>query len=552
MTPIPEPFEAAAVNGHSTETNGAPLQAPVAIRSDGGVVTSINRLASEAGLDVLRRGGNAVDAAIASAAVLTVVEPRNGHLGGDTFMQIHLAAENRVVALNGSGAAPAAATAEDYRALDGIPEHGLLASTVPGTVSAWALVSERYGSRPLAELLQPAIGHAREGVPVTNRMHRMLTAEAEVYRAYPASARVFLPQGRVPAVGETFRQSDLADSLTLIARGGREEFYAGSLMERMVAFSAANGGLFTKDDFAAHRSEELDPIRLEYRGVTVLEQPPVSQGLIVLLALNILRHFDLRSLGLGSADTIHLLIEALKLAFADRVRHCGDPAFVDIPLAMLLSPEHGAAQAERVDLERAQPMRRLPQPVQPDTTSLCTADRHGNMVTYIHSLFSGSGVVLGDTGVLMNSRMLGFSLDDGDPNCLAPGKRPMHTLNSFVVQRGGQTVLVGGTPGAHWQVQTNLQVLTNLLDFGLSLPEAIAAPRFAIGDFATLGNPVVRLESRVAPETVQELRRRGHAIELIGPWASGGAVQMIAREPATGRLHGATEVRAGESSVLGL
>jgi gamma-glutamyltranspeptidase/glutathione hydrolase len=218
---------------------------------------------------------------------------------------------------------------------------------------------------------------------------------------------------------------------------------------------------------------------------------------------------------------------------------------------MLLSPEHGAERAGHIDLHRAQPMR-LPQPVQPDTTSLCTADRDGNMVTYIHSLFSGAGVVLGDTGVLMNSRMLGFSLDHGDPNCLAPGKRPMHTLNSFVVQRDGQTVLVGGTPGAHWQVQTNLQVLTNLLDFGLSLPEAIAAPRFAIGDYEKLGNPLVRLESRVAPETVQALRQRGHEIELIGPWASGGSVQLIAREPATGRLHGATEVRAAESTVLGL
>lgn len=551
MNSIPEPFEAAAGNGHRAGANGAPLQAPAEIRAEGGVVASINRLASEGGLEVLRRGGNAVDAAIAAASVLTVVEPRNGHLGGDTFMQIHLAAENRVVALNGSGAAPAAATADHYRALGGIPEHGLLSSTVPGTVSAWALASERFGSRPLAELLQPAIGHARDGVPVTARMHRMLTADADVYRAYPASARVFLPDGRVPAVGETFRQPDLADSLALIASGGRAEFYTGSLAERMVAFSAANGGLFSSADFAAHRTEELAPIQLEYQGATVFEQPPVSQGLIVLLALNILRHFDLRSLGLGSADTIHLLIEALKLAFADRVRYCGDPAFVDVPLAMLLSPKHGAEQAGRIDLHQAQSMR-LPQPAQPDTTSLCTADRHGNMVTYIHSLFSGAGVVLGDTGVLMNSRMLGFSLDDGDPNCLAPGKRPMHTLNSFVVQRDGQTVLVGGTPGAHWQVQTNLQVLTNLLDFGLGLPEAIAAPRFAIGDFATLGNPLVRLESRVAPETVQELRRRGHEIDLIGPWASGGAVQLIAREPATGRLHGATEVRAGESTVLGL
>jgi gamma-glutamyltranspeptidase/glutathione hydrolase len=517
----------------------------------GGMVASINQFAAAAGHEVLRQGGNAVDAAIAAAAVLTVVEPRNGHLGGDTFMQVHLAAENRVIALNGSGAAPAAATADAYRALGGIPEHGLLSSTVPGTVSAWALAAERFGSRLLGELLQTAIAYAREGVPVTPRLHRQLTTDAAVYRHYPASARVFLPDGKVPEVGETLRQPDLGDSLERIAQGGREEFYAGSLTERMVSFAAANGGLFTRADFAAHRTEELEPIRLAYRGYTVFEQPPVSQGIVVLLALNTLRHFDLPSLGLGSAETLHLLIEALKLAFADRLRWCGDPAFVDIPLDMLLSPEHGREQAGRIDPDRAQPLR-LPYQVQPDTTSLCAADQFGNMVTYIHSLFSGAGVVLGDTGVLMNSRILGFSLDPDDPNCLAPGKRPMHTLNTYVVQKDGESVLVGGTPGAHWQVQTNLQMLTNLLDFGLDLQAAIAAPRFSIGDYESLGNPVIKLESRVPPETVDGLRRRGHEIEVIGPWASGGSVQLIAREPTTGLLRGATEIRASGSTVLGL
>lgn len=517
----------------------------------GGIVASINQLASAAGLDVLRQGGNAIDAAIAAAAVLTVVEPRNGHLGGDTFIQVHLADENRVVALNGSGAAPLAATADDYRARGGIPGQGLRSSTVPGTVSAWALAADRFGAKPLADLLQPAIRHAREGVAVTSRLHRMLTTDSAVYRHYPASARVFIPGGRVPAVGERFRQPDLANSLELIARGGREEFYTGSLSARMAEFSAANGGLMTREDFAAHQTGELAPIQLDYRGYSVFEQPPVSQGVIVLLALNTLRQFDLRGLGLGSAATIHLLIESLKLAFEDRLRFFGDPAFVDNPIDCLLSPEHGARRAAQVDREQALPMR-LPEQIQPDTTSLVTADRFGNMVTYIHSLFSGAGVVLGDTGVLMNSRMLGFNLDEGDPNCLAPGKRPMHTLNSFVVHKDGQPVLVGGTPGAHWQVQTNLQILTNLLDFELGLQDAIAAPRFAIGDFATLGNPVVKLESRAAPETVAELERLGHEIELIGPWESGGSVQLISRDPETALLRGATEIRYSGSSVLGL
>ncbi|MDQ3514740.1 MAG: gamma-glutamyltransferase, partial [Chloroflexota bacterium] len=515
-----------------------------------GMVASAHHLASDAGLEMLRHGGNAIDAAVAAAALLTVVEPRNGHLGGDTFMLIHLAAEGRVVALNGSGAAPAAATLDVYRDLGGIPDDGLLSSTVPGTVSCWALALERYGTRSLDEVFAAAIEYADRGVPVTARLHRLLSLDAPTYRKVPDSAKVFLPDGDVPAVGAVFRQPALAHSLRRIAAGGRDEFYSGRLTDEMVQSSGQHGGLFTVEDFASHQTEDLEPVAIEYRGFTVFEQPPVSQGIIVLLALNILREFDLRGMGHGSTASIHLMLESLKLAFEDRLRYLGDPRHVEIPLSMLLSTDHARAQAQRISLGQARPLS-MPDNDHPDTTSLVAADEAGNMVSYIHSLFSGAGVVLGDTGVLMNSRLLNFNLDEGHPNCLAPGKRPIHTLNPYLVQKDGEAVLVGGTPGAHWQVQTNLQILSNVLDFGLDPQRAIEAPRFTVGDQLDVGNPTVKIESRVGERVVKELRDLGHDIEVIGPWDSGGAVQLIARDHLSGTYRGATEVRRPGNTVVG-
>lgn len=515
-----------------------------------GMVAAAHPFATGAGLEIMRHGGNAVDAAVAAAAVLTAVEPRNGHLGGDTFLQISLPGEGRVVAINGSGAAPTAATLERYQALGGIPAHGLLSSTVPGTVSAWAHALERYGTRSLADVLEAASDYAEQGVPVSARLHRMLTLDAPIYRQYADSARVFLPGGAVPAIGATFRQPGLGASLRRIAADGRNEFYRGALAEELVRASASYGGLFTREDFAAHATEETVPLITTYRGHTLHEQPPPSQGLIVSLALNILQNFDLPAMEPGSAGAMHLVLEATKLAFADRLRWLGDPRFQEVPLDWLLSQEHARDQAVRIDPRRATPLA-LPRQVQPDTTSLCAADAHGMMVTYIHSLFSGAGVTLGATGVLMNSRLLGFNLEAGHPNCLAPGKRPVHTLNTYVVHRAGEPVLIGNTPGAHWQVQTNIQILTNVLDFGMDLQSAIDAPRFTVGDQLEAGDPTVRLEARVGAATMAELSALGHAVEPIGPWESGGTVQLIGREPASGLYRGATDSRRLGSTVLG-
>lgn len=315
-------------------------------------------------------------------------------------------------------------------------------------------------------------------------------------------------------------------------------------------YSATHGGIFSHEDFATHQSEEAAPLAISYRAYTVYEQPPVSQGLIVLLALNILEQFDLAAMEPGSAALLHLQIEAVKLAFEDRLRYLGDPRYGAVPLDLLLSKEHAQEQARRIDLRQARPSV-LPTMIHPDTTYLCVADEAGNMVSYIHSLFSGAGVVMGETGVLMNSRMRGFTLTPGHPNCLAPGKRPIHTLNAYTVYRDGDAVLVGGTPGAHWQVQTNLQVLVNVLDGGLDVQRAIDAPRFTIGDQLDVGNATVRVEVRADEQVVTELRARGHDVQAIGPWAAGGAVQLISRDPQSGLYSGATEPRQPGCMALG-
>jgi gamma-glutamyltranspeptidase/glutathione hydrolase len=514
-----------------------------------GAVATAHQYASLAGIEALRAGGNAVDAAIAAGAVLMTVKPWSGHLGGDVFMLIHRPGEE-VVAINGSGAAPAAATAEQYRDLGGIPTHGLLAASVPGTVRAWQTALERYGSLPLGDLLQPAIEHAARGVPVSPAIRRGLAFDAATARHYPDAARVLLPGGDVPNVGDIFRQPGLAQTLRRIAQYGPDDFYSGALAREMAHYMAAHGGLLTAADLAAHQSEVTAPLTVNYRGYTVVEQPLPSQGLIVLLALNILRQFDVAALGQGSAETTHLLIEALRLAFADRLRYAGDPRCVDVPLDWLLSDEHAREQAASIDLRQARAPE-LALAAHPDTTYLCAADADGMQVSYIHSLYGSCGVILGETGVLMNNRMLGFTLEEGHPNCLAPNKRPVHTLNQYMVQRDGHTILIGGTPGAHWQVQTNLQVLVNVLDFGMDVQEAIEAPRFIMGDQLEAASPTVNAEARFSEDTVAGLRERGHQVQTIDPWEAGGSVQLIARDPASGVYRAATEVRRGGGSVLG-
>jgi gamma-glutamyltranspeptidase/glutathione hydrolase len=513
-----------------------------------GVAASAHPLVSLTAIDAVRGGGNAVDAAIASGALLMVVEPRNGHPGADAFLIVD-DGEGAPVAINGSGAAPAAATLDRYRALGGIPPDGLLATTVPGVIAAWKEAHARFGTRPLRELLAPAIAAARDGIAVTPRFHMLLSNDAPVYERYPTSARVFLPEGRVPEIGTTFRQPLLANTFERLAEAGLDDFYSGDLAARVVDFSSRSGGLFTRDDFADHRTDVRAPLSIRYRGFEVLEQPPVSQGIVVLLALRILERFDLARYPHESAERIHLLVEALALAYRERLKKLGDPRFVTFDEAEFLSDALADRLAEQIDLEQTLGIA-APAQVLPDTTFAAFAA--GKMtVTYIHSLYSGSGVVAGETGILMNSRLLGFTLDSTSPNVLAPRKRPVHTLNTWMIRRDGKTVFAGGTPGAQWQVQTNLQILTNVMDYGLDLIDAQNAPRFTIGNQLADPDRTIKLESRGAGAS-EGLRRRGHPVDIAGPWDAGGAVQIVARDRQNGMLRAATEVRRPGCTALAL
>jgi len=516
------------------------------------MVATVHPLATQAGMRLLRAGGNAVDAAVAAGAVLTVVDGHSGQLGGDLFLLVYLAAPGTVIALNGSGAAPLAARREDYVAHGGIPMHGLHASTIPGLVDGWEQALTRFGTQPFSTVLADAIELAEEGFPITQRTARVLAAASEVIKRFPTTQRVFAPGENLLTAGDRLVQRDLAESLRAIARDGAATFYRGDLAERILKFANEQGVALSARDFSEHRSLQLEPVMTQYREVTVYEQPPVSQGLVLLLALNTLEHFDLGAFGAGTAEAIHLQIEAHKLAVGDRLAYLGDPRFVRVPLAELLSKDHARSRAQQIDQRRAREVL-TPAGELSDTSYLCVVDGAGNAVSYIHSLMSnlGSGQVIGDTGILFNNRLRGFSLDEDSPNVLAPGKRPVHSLNSYLAVDGSGRRILGGTPGLYWQVQTNLQILCNLIDFGMELQDAVDAPRWLMGPASALEQIDVGVEERLIKGTVEGLRGKGHPVAVQGPWSSGGAVQVIRTDPARHLLEGATDPRPGTATILG-
>ena len=517
-------------------------------RAPRAMIASVNPLASAAGLQVLREGGNAVDAAVAAGAVLTVVEPTSGQLGGDAFLLVRPGRSGPITAINGSGAAPAAATLARYREAGAIPESGWLAASVPGVVDAWQVALERFGSRPLAPLLEPAVRYAEDGFPLTARQARNIAQMAPEAARFAETAAVFFPNGSAMAAGARLRQTDLARTLRSLQRDGARSFYAGPIAEAIVRASERGGGLFSLKDFAEHRTVVQEPIQSSYRDWTVVEQPPVSQGVIVLIALGILEQFDLAHA--SPADTIHLQVEAHKLALGERVAHLGDPRFARFSVQDLVLTERSRRLAQRLDRRRAAAAVEPQLVGQPDTTYLCAVDEQRTVVSYIHSLYGGNGVVAGDTGILLNNRMGCFSLDEASPNCLAPGKRPIHTLNSWMLYQGGDLRYVGGTPGSFWQVQTNLQVITRLLDFKDDLRSAVDHARWTMGSQTGWEDTSLSLEARAGDEVVAELEARGHRVQKIGDWAAGGAVQAIGID-GDGMLIGAGDPRPGTSAVLG-
>jgi gamma-glutamyltranspeptidase/glutathione hydrolase len=418
---------------------------------------------------------------------------------------------------------------------------------VPGLVDAWRVALERFGTRPLGSLLIDAIRYAEEGFPLTARQAASNREMADVALAFPETRAIFFPGGKAPPAGYLLRQPHLASTLRRLQQEGPEAFYHGAIAEAIVQASSQAGGLFSAADFKNHRTEVLDPIRTTYRGWTVLEQPPVSQGLILLIALNIL---ETSQLPRDAVPRLHRQVEAHKLALAERLAAVGDPASTPVDVPALLTRERAETLAGQIDPERARPLATTVAPAgHPDTTYLCVVDEARNVVSYIHSLYGGNGVVAGDTGVLLNNRMCCFSLEEDSPNRLAPGKRPIHTLNSWILQRDNEPLTVGGTPGSFWQVQTNLQIIANLVDGRMPVQAAVDAPRWRMGPETSWAHENLELEGRFGEAAAASLRRLGHDVELIGDWAAGGAAQLIAIDGPT--LLAAGDPRPGTSTVLG-
>jgi gamma-glutamyltranspeptidase/glutathione hydrolase len=528
------------------------------------MVVSISPEAAAAGLAVLMEGGNAFDAAIATALVEGLTLPGACGLGGDAFVVLYNAAEGRPYAVNGSGVAPGATSRERFtsRGLTTMPLSGLDSASVPGAPDAYWTVHQRFGSLPWRRLFEPAIRYAEEGLAVSPRLHRTISGSRAKLGQFASSSAVYFPGGEPPAVGSLYRRPAYGRSLRLLAEGGPDAYYRGPIAAEVVRYSQEQGGLFSAEDFAAHRTEVYQPLRTTYHGVEVCETAPPSQGLLVLEMLNILEGFDLAGAGFGTPEAVHLMVEAKKLAFADRLRYAGDPRFVDVPLRQLLDKGFAARRRGEIDPQRAagNVAGALPETLHGDTSSFVVADGQGNAVSFIHSLSAGfgSGVVAGETGITLNNRAgRGFSLEEGHPNVIAGGKRTMHTLNCYLLLREGALYAVGGTPGGDMQPQWNVQTITNLVDFGMGPQEAVEAPRwyaFPGTDPEHAGKPQeVRLESRFTPALAPGLARRGHQVADLGPW-SGGACQLILRQPApvTGGPDGAPSgAAAGAVLVAG-
>ncbi|HKB40457.1 MAG TPA: gamma-glutamyltransferase [Gemmataceae bacterium] len=525
-----------------------------------GIVATSQPLAAQAGLDVLKAGGNAIDAAIAANAALGLVEPMSCGIGGDLYALVWDAKSKKLYGLNASGRSPYKATREYFAAkkLKEIPETGPLSWSVPGCVDGWEELRKRFGSRSLAQLLEPTIRYAEDGFPVTEVIARSWKLSEKKLAALPDAARTYLIDGRTPRAGEVFRNPALARTYREIARNGRDAFYKGRIAREIVAFSEKNGGLFTLKDFADHTSTWVEPVHTIYRGYEVWEIPPPGQGIAVLQMLNLLEGYDLKKLGPDSADYWHLFLEAKKLAYADRARFYADPEFGKLPIAELISKSYADRRRKLIDLRKA----RTDIPAgdaklgQSDTVYLTVVDKDRNCVSLIQSNYFGfgSGLVPGELGFALQNRGTLFALDARHLNRLEPHKRPFHTIIPAFVTKDGKPWFCFGVMGGDMQPQGQVEVLVNLIDFGTNVQEAGEAPRLEhIGSATPTGRPGradgggVRAERGIPDAVVEELRRRGHKVSRVT--TNGGGYQGILIDPKTNMLHGGSEARKDGCAV---
>jgi gamma-glutamyltranspeptidase/glutathione hydrolase len=508
------------------------------------VVTS-QPLAALTGVEILRAGGNAIDAAVGVAAMLNVIEPMSTGVGGDAFAIIYQARTGKILGLNASGRSAYGATLAEYQQRLGensreIPSSSMLAVTVPGSVDGWSTALERCGRMRLKDVLAPAIRTAEEGFPVAPQTALTWKEWQPALAQWPDSVKTWLtsPAG-APRPGELFKCPALANTLRLIAEGGRDAFYRGPIAESIVEFSGKNGGLLGRADFAAHSSTWVDPISVKYRGYDILELPPNGQGLAVLEALQILANDDLRTLRHNTPRTIHLQMEAIKCALWDSKQYVTDPEFSDGEVKKLLSP--GYAERRRLEISDDRAMRHPGQAAAAngDTVYLCVADSEGNVVSFINSIFFpwGTGITVGDTGIVLQNRGSSFSLEATHPNRLEPHKRTRHTIIPAMMLEKGKPLMAFGFVGGDVQPQGQLQFLNNVIDFGMNLQDALDAPRWRYE--TTDGS--VGLETAIPDETVKSLKHRGHTIAGSGGFFGGGQALLI--HPEYGTFQGASDSR---------
>jgi gamma-glutamyltranspeptidase/glutathione hydrolase len=539
-----------STNGQDRIT-GLPFATRSEVIATHGMACTSQPLATQAALDILKAGGNAIDAAIAANAVLGLVEPISNGIGGDLFAVLWDAESQKLYGLNASGRSPRALSLEYFKenGYNAIPAYGPLPVSVPGCVDGWFSLHERFGSMDMKQILQPAISYARDGFPVTEIIAYYWDGNARSLSRFPNVADVYMPGGKAPAKGEIFRNPFLASSLEKIAKGGRDAFYKGDMAHIIADFVQSQGGFLSYEDLSTHHSEWVEPVGTNYRGYDVWELPPNGQGIAALQILNILEGYDLASMGFGSAEYIHTFVEAKKLAFEDRAKYYADPAFGDLPVDELISKEYAEKRRALINPNRASRKLDAGELEQGNTIYMTVADEKGNMISLIQSnyLGMGSGMCPPGLGFILQDRGQLFSLEEGHLNVFEPGKRPFHTIIPAFITKDGKPLMSFGVMGGAMQPQGHAQIVVNMVDFGMNLQEAGDAPRIRhdgssqpTGEVMTDGG-VVNLESGIPYESIRGLLRRGHRVESSN--GGYGGYQAIMWDEEKGVYFGASESR---------
>ena len=533
-----------------------PTGRPFATRSEviaqNGMAATSQPLATQVALDILKAGGNAIDAAIAANATIGLMEPTGNGIGGDIFAIVWDNESKQLYGLNGSGRSPMSLTLDYFKeqGMEDIPSYGPLPVSVPGAVDGWFMLNQRFGSKPMEELLQPAISYAREGFPLSEIIADAWASGARFRARFPNVAEVYMPGGEPPAKGEIFKNPYLASTLETIAEEGRDAFYKGEIAHTIADFIQEQGGFLSYEDMANHKGEWVEPVSTNYRGYDVWELPPNGQGIAALQMLNILEGYDLSGMDYDSPEYIHLFVEAKKLAFEDRAKYYADPDFADIPVDMLVSKEYAAERRKLINENRAADNYEPGDLRDGDTIYLTVADKDGNMISLIQSNYRGmgSGMCPPGLGFILQDRGELFSLEEGHYNVYAPGKRPFHTIIPAFVTKDGEPFMSFGLMGGDMQPQGHTQIIVNMIDFGMNVQEAGDAPRIRhSGSSSPTGSDmdsdggIVYLETAFPAETVLNLvREKRHNVQTGGSY---GGYQAIMYDTENGVYYGASESR---------